>query len=404
MRSDPCDPPPAWWRPPRSANSQPGGGRDDQLAGVRVRQRRPGPLASLRMVEDRGVATRAGRGEAKLGTVTARDGLVPLAPEDDVDGFVAVEPPGEHRRIVVGVDHARAVRGGHEVFGEDVLQPGDVGHGRLAVVGAENDRVALEELVRPARGLDQRADGHVAPGERGVRCIGSLGVRGVVVVREVVDEEVEAVPRHEPAADRDGVGVDRSARPVAHRERCAGRVRLEQVVEEEPARPVGRTSQEGNRRAVLVPASVAGDVHGGGRQPGVLQRLVEGHRVLAQVAVVEPVDRVDQRLPRACCQHGAERRAVLDEPLLSPVVPDEMRDLVHIRVRSRRERREADGRQRREGRDGAAIAAVLGEQRERGCRLALERVLEHRRRETVDDNEDQLLPDGQSLARVRRPA
>ena len=137
-----------------------GGGRHDQLAGVRVRQRRPGPLASLRMVEDRGVAIRAGRSESKLSTVTARDGLVRLAPEDDIDGLVAVEPPGERRRIVVGVHHARTVRGRHAVFGEDVLQPGDVGHGRLAVVGTENDRVPLEELVGPTGGLDQRADGH----------------------------------------------------------------------------------------------------------------------------------------------------------------------------------------------------------------------------------------------------
>jgi len=50
------------------------------------------------------------------------------------------------------------------------------------------------------------------------------------------------------------------------------------------------------------------------------------------------------------------------------------------------------------------VSNVLGEQGERGSRLALERVLEHRRCETVDDNEDQLLPDRQSLARVRSPA
>ena len=99
-----------------------------------------------------------------------------------------------------------------------------------------------------------------------------------------------------------------------------------------------------------------------------------------------------QRLPRARRAHGAERRAVLDEPLLAAVVPDEMRDLVHVRMGAGRERREADRRQRREGRDGAAVAAVLGEQRERRRVPSLERVLEHRRREAVDDDEDQLLP------------
>ena len=97
-----------------------------------------------------------------------------------------------------------AVRRGHDVLGEGVLQPLDLVHGRLTVVGAEDDCVALEELVRPAGGLDQPADGVVAPGERGVRGVGPLRVGGVVVVREVEDEEVEAVARtsQRPTAPR----------------------------------------------------------------------------------------------------------------------------------------------------------------------------------------------------------
>ena len=43
-----------------------------------------------------------------------------------------------------------------------------------------------------------------------------------------------------------------------------------------------------------------------------------------------------------------ERRAVLDDAPLAAVVPDEVRDLVHVRVRAGGERREAHGRQRRE--------------------------------------------------------
>ena len=69
--------------------------------------------------------------------------------------------------------------------------------------------------------------------ERGV---GAVLVRRVVVVREIEDEEVERVPRHEPAADRRRVRVDRPRRPVPERERGAGAVGAEEVVEEEPLR------------------------------------------------------------------------------------------------------------------------------------------------------------------------
>ena len=45
----------------------PAGGRgDDQLAGIRVRECRPGALEPLRMVEDRRVAARPARREPKL--------------------------------------------------------------------------------------------------------------------------------------------------------------------------------------------------------------------------------------------------------------------------------------------------------------------------------------------------
>ena len=68
--------------------------------------------------------------------------------------------------VVVRVDHPGTVRRRHERVGERVLQPRHVVHRRLAVVGAEDDGVALEELVRPAGRLDQRADGVVAARER----------------------------------------------------------------------------------------------------------------------------------------------------------------------------------------------------------------------------------------------
>ena len=93
--SDPCEPPPRVV-PPGEVGELPAGGRgDDQLAGVRVRERRPGALEPVRVVEDRGVAARPVRREPKLLAVPARDRLVALAVEDDLDGRVAVEPARE---------------------------------------------------------------------------------------------------------------------------------------------------------------------------------------------------------------------------------------------------------------------------------------------------------------------
>ena len=92
-----------------------------------------------------------------------------------------------------------------------------------------------------------------------------------------------------------------------------------------------------------MPAPVAGDVDRGGGQPGVLERLVHGDGAPAEVARVQAVDRVDQRLPRPRRANRAERRAVLDEPLLAPVVPDEVRDLVDVGVRAGRERERQTG-------------------------------------------------------------
>ena len=95
---------------------------------------------------------------------------------------------------------------------------------RLPVVGAEHDRVALEELVRAARRLDAARRSRRRSARARVLGAGRAErVRRVVEVREVVDEEVEAVARDEPASDRRRVRVDRAGRAVAHGERRAGR-------------------------------------------------------------------------------------------------------------------------------------------------------------------------------------
>ena len=102
---------------------------------------------------------------------------------------------------IVRVDHGGAVRRGDEVVARvEARRLLDV---RLPVVGADDHCVALEELVAarrprpsaPATAASLRASASCAD-------VGPGGVRGEVVVRQVVDEEVEAVARHQPASDR----------------------------------------------------------------------------------------------------------------------------------------------------------------------------------------------------------
>ena len=78
-----------------------------------------------------------------------------LEEERGLDRRVAVEPLGE-RPGVGAVDHPGAIRRRHERVGprEGLRQGPDVLDGRLAVVRAEDDVVAFEELVRPAGCLE----------------------------------------------------------------------------------------------------------------------------------------------------------------------------------------------------------------------------------------------------------
>ena len=257
----------------------------------------------------------------------------------------------------------------------------------LAVVGHEDDRVALEELLDPTGRGDQRADRRVATGEGRAGLVRPGRMRGEVVVGQVVDEEVEAVAGDQPAADHGRVRVDGPLRPVADRDRRARPVRLEQAVVEEALGPVGDAPQPGNERLVRVPPSVARHVHGRRRVAGVLQRLEEGDRLRPEVLGVHVEDRVEDRAPRPGGADGAEGGAVLDEAPLAAVVPDQVRDLVDVRVRAGGDRGEADRRQRGERRGRTAVAAGAGERGQRGQAL-LDCALEHRGREPVDDDED----------------
>ena len=222
--------------------------RDEHLARVRVAERTLDAGAPVR------VAVEQRRGPRRRGC-----GRPPRRPRGRAATSTDGSPSSASREParVVAVEHRRAVRGGDERAGH--VEPRGLLDRRLAVVGAEDDRVAREERVGAAGGLEQRGDRGVGPAERLVRGVGAEGVRGVVVVREVVDEQVEAVARDEPAADRRRVGVDRAERAVEKGDRRAGLVGLVEAVVEEPLRPVhGR--EAGDRREVPVPAAVGRDV------------------------------------------------------------------------------------------------------------------------------------------------
>ena len=216
----------------------------------------------------------------------------------------------------------------------------------LAVVGEENHGVAGEELVRPTRRVENRADRGVDPLERDVdRPDGAVCVRGEVIVREVVDEEIEPVARHEPAPDTGRVRVDRATLAAARDPRRTRPVRLVEVVEEEAARPVHRPAQAGDGRDIAVPAAVTGDVDRAGEKARVLERFVHRRRLARQMELVHVHDRVDQRLREAGFPQRRERRAVLDDALLLPVPPRKPWDVVDVGACAGRDRGEADRRQ-----------------------------------------------------------
>ena len=275
------------------------------------------------------------------------------------------------------------------------------------MVGHHHHGVPLEEVVEPAGRRDETADGRVAASEHLRRRVRARGMRRVVVVGEVEKQEVEPVARHEPAAGRRGVRVDRAARAVSERERRAGAVGPEEVVEVEPLGAVHGVEQR-NGGTVEGAAAIRREVDRRRAAPGIREGLEERHGVPPEVLGVHPHQGVPERASQARRARGAEGRAVLDEPLLAAVPPDEVRDLVDVGMGSGRDRRQADGSERRERRRRAAERPPLRECRQRRRRLRAESPLQHRRRQPVDHDEDELrlraAPAGGHFASVRSPA
>ena len=388
VASDPWLPPPTWLRPARSANSQPGAAETITSPAFGLRS---APSARAR-------PSRYSSRSARSSSPSRRATTSPSSRKSARSTAGSPSSASASFARVVAVEHRGAVRRGDERTGD--LEPRGLLDRRLAVVGAEDDARSVEELVGAAGRVEERRDRRVGAAERLVRGVRPERVRGVVVVRQVVDEQVEAVARDEPAPDRRGVGVDRAERAVEPRDRRAGPVGLVDAVEEEALRPVdGR--EAGDRREVPVAAAVGRDVDRRRREARVLERLVDRLGAPQQMALVQVDDRVAHPLHEPGGAKRGERRAVLDEPLLLAVPPDEVGDPVHVGVAAGRDRGEADRRQRRERRGRAAVAAVVEQEAERG-RLGR---LEHRRRQAVDhDQDDGSSRCGSSVTRERAQA
>ena len=160
------------------------GRRHDDIPRVRVVQRSPGACTAVGIVEERPVLV-----DHDLLAVPARHDGVVFAEEDGLRGRLSVEQFRQAARVELAlgqaVDHARPVRRRHQrardtaVGGLQLCRALDA---RLSVVRAEEDCVALEKLVRAAGRVEQCADCRVAPRERLERAVGTVRVRGEVVV------------------------------------------------------------------------------------------------------------------------------------------------------------------------------------------------------------------------------
>ena len=154
---------------------------DDHLAGVRILERRPGTRCAVGIVGE--PACVGGPAEADLVAAASRDCLVRLAEEDDVGRLEVVQPLPQRSRLgrprTDAVNHAGAVRGRDDDVrdgDERRLQPRMTSDWSLSVVGAQDDGIAVEELVRPSGGVDERGHGGVAPRKRLVRAVGPVYV------------------------------------------------------------------------------------------------------------------------------------------------------------------------------------------------------------------------------------
>jgi hypothetical protein len=267
------------------------------------------------------------------------------------------------------------------------------------VIGAQDDGVALEERLDPARGGHQGGD-RVVGACHGRRTQGvTTAMSGGIRLWQVEEQEVEAVSCDEPSPYGRCVRVILAADAEAGRR--AGALGGEELAEVELARAVGgvheaRAAREACEHRVLerVPHATApdGEVDRGRDHAGVLDRLEDRGQLGREVDVVEVHDGVVHRLLGALGERRLERRPVLHEALLAAVVPLQRGNARAIGAGPGRDRREAHRRQRGEGRDGLAEVPSLEQHAEVRSRATRDGRGERVRREAVDDDQDELLP------------
>ena len=436
--SDPCEPPPRWLAPPASRNSKPRAAEattSPAFTQPRICQRRASafgyvaetsvPLPSSSRVA-RSPSTvhafpRASRSGPPGANRSSRPAWRTTACPSSRQAATSTEGRASRRSAIScerhparePVDVACPVRRGDgqvaraRVGAAAPAKQTHVGEGvadvvvlvdrRLAVIRAQHDGVALEERLDAPGCRHERGDGIVrARDGRGSQGI-AAPMPGRVGLGQVEQQEVEAVARHEPASHCRGVRVVATADAEARRSaRALGR---EQLAEVELARPVGRVHEAGAPREarehrvlerVAHPPAPDREVDRCGDHARVLYQLEQRPQLGREMDVVEVHDRVVDRLLGALDERRLERGSVLDEPLLAAVVPLQRRDPRPVGSGAGRDRREADGRERRERRDGLPEAAALDEHAQVRRGTARDGGCEGVRREAVDDDQDQL--------------
>ena len=170
------------------------GGGDDHLTRVRIVQRSPCSVQTAWIPEHDLVPGRAPpirpAGKAQFLSFASRDRGRSFEEQDGLCRLFLVEPlcerPCVGRGTAEPIQHSGPVRRGDEhvvEIPERRLQANVLGDMRLPVVRAENNRVTLEELLRPAGRVEERADRGIASRQGFESPIGAMSVRGEVVVR-----------------------------------------------------------------------------------------------------------------------------------------------------------------------------------------------------------------------------
>ena len=437
-RSEPWLPPPAWWAPPESANSQPGAA--DTITSPAVGQRSAPSIRSRAFGCSCGcsrsaspstvnrlprASTTAGPApEAQLAVAAADEQPAVLHVHGQLGGRLLEHALGDARRRLPGavepVHHRQPVGRGHRQLAalgvgaaagakerralERRRGVGGLQHRALGVVGDHDHGVAVEEALEPARRLDQEPQAVVGALDRAEHVSGRPVLGGIGLV-QVEEEEVEPVPGHQPAADGAAVAVDAAAEVA----RGAGEVGEEQVAEEVAARAVhgihdphaaGEPAGHRPRDRVADAAAAHVGVHPGRHEAGVLERLEYRRRPRRQVHQVQVHEDVVDHLARALGERCGERRAVLDQAPLAAVVPAHPGDVRSDRVLAGQEGGQAHGRERRER--GDAVVAALAGGGQLGDRRGAPRgdgAVEQVRPQAVDHGQDQLLG-GSGIAHV----